>query len=169
MLFKSIYFALNVSVQEGLIDENGRKDWTIDKNVKDELGVAGSFTPNLYEFQLSPNTYDIKTLNANEVYPAVESSLILKLGFIQNTGENDCLIGYRNYNENQNFPIVLKPNDSIYIRGEDTVLMSTLLLKSINGTTIKFLFSSDATFNRILDLDGNIIVDSLNREVVGFL
>lgn len=170
MKFKFINFVLNVSIQEASEDENGIKQWHIDSGIDKELGTNGTFFPDYNEFQLNPNTYNILDLNPDEVYSITDKGLILMLAFIENTGNNDCLIGYKSHSSSDNiFPIKLGKKECLYLRGTDTTIMSQLLIKSTLGSSIKFLFTSDGTFKRVNDSNGNIIRDSLNREVVAFL
>ena len=170
MSLKSIKFAINISAQEANEDENGIKEWHIDSDIDKELGISGSFFPKSTEFEINPNTHNILDLNGNEVYSIVDKSLILMLAFIENIGDNDCLIGYKSNSSSENiFPIKLEKDGCIYLRGTDTTIMSQLLIKSALGSSIKFLFTSDGTFKRVNDSNGNIIRDNLNREVVAFL
>tara|TARA_R100000808_G_C2154469_1_gene165427 strand:+ start:3884 stop:4396 length:513 start_codon:yes stop_codon:yes gene_type:complete len=170
MIYKLINFSLNISAQEANINENGIKEWSTDDSIDGELGINGVFYPNNTEFQLNPNTYNPEFyLNPNEVYNVIDKGLILMLGFIENVGDNDCVLGYKTNSGENIFPMKLDKNDCIYLRGADTIVMSQLIIKSELGSTIKCLFTSNGTFTRVGDTQGNIVRDSYNREVVAFL
>ena len=167
MFLKSVHFNLNVSPQEGEVNENGATSWNIDSDINKELGINGAFYPNNMEFQINPNTYNIIDLEADEPKKVLDVGLLLMLVFIENMGNNSILLDLNT--GNGGYPIKLEKNDCIYIRGAQTSIMNQLFAKSTLGSRLRFLFTSDGTFKRVTAIDGSVIVDSQNREVVSFL
>ena len=168
MFLKTIHYNLNVSPQEGEINENSRTSWNIDSDINAELGISGLFfSPNNDAFEMNPNTYNIIELEANEPRKVLDVGLILMMVFMENMGENSIFLDL-NSGEG-GYPIKLEKNDCIYIRGAETSVMNQLYSKSTLGSKLRFLFTSDGTFQRVNSLDGSTIIDSSNREVVAFL